>query len=105
MPCFDSPDEREWEGNRCTEKWYARGSSYCETPLMEYPDFVEKLHQTEPDLGSKLKGFRTLEHVLDWLKSCDYDLRRLDMVTQDEYCHDLFFPLPDRGEYLVFGMT
>jgi hypothetical protein len=72
---------------------------------MDYPDFVASLQPTEPGLTANLKTFRTLEHVLDWLKSLDYDLRRLDLVTQDEYCHDLFFPLPGRGEYLVLAMT
>ena len=72
---------------------------------MDYADFVAQLQKSEPDLTASLNGFRTLEHVLDWLKSQEYDLRRLDMVTQDEYCHDLFFPLPEREDYLVFGMT
>jgi hypothetical protein len=72
---------------------------------MDYPNFVAALEPTEPQLGATLRAFRTLEHVLDWLKSLDYDLRRLDMVTQDEYCHDLFLPLPERDEYLVFAMT
>lgn len=72
---------------------------------MDYPDFVATLRDTEPALAGTLGSFRTLEHVLDWLKSLDYDLRRLDMVTQDEYCHDLFFPLPSRDDYLVLAMT
>jgi hypothetical protein len=56
-----------------------------------------------PDLADRLAGFRTLEHVLDWLKAEGHPLGTLDMVTQDEYCHDLLVPIgPD---WLVFGMT
>jgi hypothetical protein len=72
---------------------------------MDYAAFVESLATSEPELSRTLRPFRTLEHVLNWLNSEQYDLRQLDMVTQDEYCHDLFFPLPGRSDYLVLAMT
>jgi hypothetical protein len=32
------------------------------------------------------------------------DLATLDLVTQDEFTHDLLLPLPD-GRFVVFGLT
>ncbi len=72
---------------------------------MEYIDFLTPLQSTHPDLFSKIEHFTSLEHILDWLPREGISLAALEMVTQDEYCHDLFFPLPDSSEWLVFGMT
>ena len=72
---------------------------------MEYVDFCDDLQRTHPQLATKIGNFTTLEHILHWLPSEGVNLATLDMVTQDEYCHDLFFPLPDTTEWLVFGMT
>ena len=70
------------------------------------PDFtadVVDLRASHPDLAGRIAEFRTLEHVLDWLKADSHPLRLLDMVTQDEYSHDLLVPVgPD---WLAFGMT
>ena len=56
-----------------------------------------------PELADRIASFRTLEHVLDWLKTENLPLAALDMVTQDEYCHDLLLPIG--SDWLVFGMT
>jgi len=72
---------------------------------MDYSDSIPALRDTHPQLASKIERFTSLEHVLNWLNAENYPLGQLDMVTQDEYCHDLLFPLPDSGDWLVFGMT
>ena len=72
---------------------------------MHYADFLPALAATHPALAETVAPFRSLEHVLDWLKCDGFDLRALDVIAQDEYCHDLIVPLPDSGEYLAFGMT
>ena len=70
---------------------------------MTYAQDVTDVRASRPDLADRIVGFRTLEHVLDWLKSEGHPLGSLDLVTQDEYCHDLLLPVgPD---WLVFGMT
>jgi hypothetical protein len=70
---------------------------------MEYTDFVDLL--SDKDLASEIRGFRTLENVLNWLKLRNIDLGVIDMVTQDEYTHDLLIPLESNGRFVVFGMT
>ena len=56
-----------------------------------------------PELATQLDGVRTLEHALDWMKREGHSFATLDMITQDEFCHDLLLPVgPD---WLVFGMT
>ena len=70
---------------------------------MNHAQSDSEMQASRSDLADRLAGFRTLEHVLDWLKAEDYPLGSLDMVTQDEYSHDLLLPVgPD---WLVFGMT
>ena len=71
--------------------------------MADYAGDVSSLRDVRPDLADRIAGFRTLEHVLDWLKAEGHPLGSLDLVTQDEYCHDLLVPVgPD---WLVFGMT
>ena len=70
---------------------------------MNYAQDISEVRTSRPDVAVHIAGFRTLEHVLDWLKAEGHPLGTLDLVTQDEYCHDLLVPVgPD---WLVFGMT
>jgi len=70
---------------------------------MTYAESVAAVRTSRPDLADRVAGFRTLEHVLDWLKVEGHPLGSLDLVTQDEYSHDLLVPAdPD---WLAFGMT
>jgi len=70
---------------------------------MTFAETASGIRDRRPDLADRVGGFRTLELVLDWLKAEGHLLGSLDLVTQDEYCHDLLVPVgPD---WLVFGMT
>jgi hypothetical protein len=70
---------------------------------MTFAQDVAKVRTSRPALADRLAGVRTLEHVLDWLKAEGHPLGSLDLVTQDEYSHDLLVPVgPD---WLVFGIT
>ena len=61
------------------------------------------VRRTHPHLAERIGGLRTLEHILDWIKRDGLSFASLDMVTQDEFCHDLLVPVgPD---WLAFGMT
>ena len=71
--------------------------------MPEYADDVASLRVVHRALADRIAGFRTLEHVLDWLRAEGQSLGTLDLVTQDEYSHDLLLPVgPD---WLTFGMT
>jgi hypothetical protein len=71
--------------------------------MTTYAESLLGVRATRFDLADRLAGFRTLEHVLVWLKADGQPLGSLDMVTQDEYSHDLLVPVgPD---WLAFGMT
>jgi hypothetical protein len=71
--------------------------------MFEYADYLARLQSDHPALAAGIANFRTLEHVLDWMKAEGHSLSSLDMVTQDEYCHDLIVPIGQ--DWLVFGMT
>jgi hypothetical protein len=70
---------------------------------MDYARDVIDLRTSRPDLADRLNGFRTLEHLLDWLKAEGRPLATLDLVTQHEYSHDLLIPVGPA--WLGFGMT
>jgi len=60
--------------------------------------------KADPNLARELSELRSLEHVLSWLPKKSIPLSSIDMVEQDEYCHDLTVPLGD-GRVVNFGMT
>jgi hypothetical protein len=70
---------------------------------MTYADELAEVRDRHPALAGEIAGFRTLEHILDWMKRGGHSFASLDMVTQDEFCHDLLMPIG--SDWLVFGMT
>jgi hypothetical protein len=72
---------------------------------MEYADTVERLRTEHPGLAEEVAGFTTLEHVLKWLDRRELSFAGLDMVTQDEFSHDILIPLEPGVGYVVFGVT
>lgn len=71
--------------------------------MSDYANDLGKLELANPDLWRRIGGFRTLEHILDWMKSERHSFAGLDLIAQDEFCHDLLMPL--QHDWLVFGMT
>ena len=71
--------------------------------MFEYPDDLAELRAANSAIAEKIASFRTLEHVLDWMMRNGLSFATLDMVTQDEFCHDLLMPIGN--DWLVFGMT
>ena len=71
---------------------------------MDLADYLNRLDQVEPELAADFVGIRNLEQLLTWFANHGTPLEQLDMVTQDEFCHDLMAPLPD-GRWMVFGLT
>ena len=63
---------------------------------------LTNLRADHPTLD-EIAAFRTLEHILDWMKQKGHSFANLDMVTQDEFCHDLLMPIG--SDWPVFGMT
>jgi hypothetical protein len=72
---------------------------------MPSSDFIGPLHLTHPDLARQLAGVTSLEKILAWLQRENRPLDQLDLVAQDEYCHDLLVPLEPDPRWIVFGMT
>jgi hypothetical protein len=72
--------------------------------MSEYADDVKSLAKNSPDIAAELKDFSSLEHILAWLPKKGFPLSTIDMVTQDEFCHDLIVPVNGHG-VLSFGMT
>jgi hypothetical protein len=69
----------------------------------EYSCDLAELSSARPELAKRIDGFRTLEHILDWIQRDGLSFAGLDLVAQDEYSHDLLMPVgPD---WLAFGMT
>ena len=45
----------------------------------------------------------SLEKILAWMQANGLPLDQLDLIAQDEYCHELIVPWQER--WIVFGMT
>ena len=54
--------------------------------------------------GRRSRGLRNLEAILKWAPAAGIPFAGIDLIQQDEYCYDLFLPLPD-SRWLVFGVT
>jgi len=48
--------------------------------------------------------FTTLQHVLDWGQEADPRIEVDEIITMDEYTHDVLVRLPDQ-RYLAFDTT
>jgi hypothetical protein len=72
---------------------------------VEYADYYSRLAEVHPAIADQLAGIKTLERLFGWFERLGIPLASLDMVTQDEYCHDLIVPLPGDREWIVFGLT
>lgn len=45
----------------------------------------------------------SVEKILAWMKANDLPMDQLDLIAQDEFCHDMLVPF--RGQWLAFGLT
>lgn len=45
----------------------------------------------------------SLEKILAWMQTNDLPMAQLDLIAQDEFCHDLLVSWQNR--WLVFGLT
>jgi hypothetical protein len=54
-------------------------------------------------LDAELVALTSLENILVWMRANQLPLDQLDLVAQDEFCHDLYIPW--QGRWLVFGLT
>lgn len=72
---------------------------------MEYADHVALLAERHAGLAREIARFNTLENVLRWMQDRGFSLASLDVITQDEFSHDVFLPLRPGKGYLVFGIT
>ncbi len=52
---------------------------------------------------AELDSLTSLEKILAWMQAHQLPLEQIDVVAQDEFCHDLFVPW--QGQWLIFGLT
>lgn len=71
---------------------------------MDYEQSLTQLREVDRELADELAEFGSLEKLLGWFRTKDLPLREIDLVAQDEYCHDLIIPFTD-GRWLSFAMT
>lgn len=55
-------------------------------------------------IAGAVAGHRTIKRAVDWLAAHDPPLTLADMVTQDEYSHDILVAYPG-GLWLVYDST
>jgi len=53
--------------------------------------------------NSDFSALTSLEKILAWMQANQMPMQQLDLIAQDEFCHDLLVPW--QGQWLVFGLT
>lgn len=66
---------------------------------------LAELRAADPALADDVAGLRNLGAVLNWVPRAGLSLAAVDLVQQDEYCHDFLVPLADGRRCLAFGLT
>lgn len=56
-----------------------------------------------PAIAVEVDGLTSLEKILAWMQAHQLPLDQIDLVAQDEFCHELFVPW--QGLWLIFGLT
>jgi hypothetical protein len=54
-------------------------------------------------MDSAFAALTSLEKILAWMQANQLPLDQLDLIPQDEFCHELLVPW--RGQWVVFGLT
>lgn len=75
---------------------------------MEKPIAVENRGEVESEtfaaLSAVVSGHRSIKNAVDWLSTMQPPRAPSEMVTQDEYSHDVLVPLPE-ALWLVYDCT
>jgi hypothetical protein len=50
-----------------------------------------------------IDALTSLEKILNWMQAEQIPAQQLDLIPQDEFCHDLLLPWQDG--WLSFGLT
>lgn len=56
-------------------------------------------------LSDELVPLNSIRDILIWMQRHGLPLESLDVVTQDEFSHDVLVPLGLSGEWAAFGVT
>jgi hypothetical protein len=72
---------------------------------LDYPDYVGKLRERDPDLAEEVAGFGSVTGVLEWMKRRGLCRAAVDIVGQDEFHYDFLIQLEPAGRWLSFGVT
>jgi hypothetical protein len=70
-------------------------------PLFDYANLPEPVRAV---LERTFGAFTMLHQVLEWGRTSEPRVEVQDIVTMDEYTHDVLVPVPG-GRYLVFDTT
>ena len=72
--------------------------------MIPYPEQLSAVTAADPSLGEQLARLPNLNAILKWAAATGIPLADMELIQQDEYCHDAMLPLPD-GRWVVFGVT
>ena len=72
---------------------------------MNYPDYVEVLRASRPDLAAEVADFTGVTSILNWMKARGLTGTMVDIVGQDEFESDFLIRVSSETEWLSFGIT
>lgn len=69
-----------------------------------YAKSVLAFRNSHPELASELSNFDSLEGVLNWVRGRGGSIADIEVVPQDEFCHDVIVETSP-GVFLAFETT
>jgi hypothetical protein len=54
-------------------------------------------------MDTDFAALTSLEKILAWMQASQLPMTQLDLIAQDEFCHDLLVPF--QGHWIVYGLT
>jgi hypothetical protein len=51
----------------------------------------------------EMASLTSIEKILAWMQANGVPMDQLDLIAQDEFCHELLIPW--QGQWIVFGLT
>ena len=72
---------------------------------LEYADHVQALRAEFPDLAAEVASFRSVEHVLQWMKRRGLTQTAVDLIGMDEFSYDFLIQLEPGDGWISFGVS
>jgi len=66
---------------------------------------IDPVAEPSPGLIDEIRSLSSIRDILSWMQHRGIRLDSLDVITQDEFSHDVLVPVGPTGDWAAFGVT